>query len=135
MQNRRRNLTLDRLLNDFSFHIARNWEIEDLENRWRYILDLQTLQLPGSTLASWWGCNEDSVLAMIGVIGAGIILKRMDGVPADRTSRAPSEVTKINHQVRRYTIPGLIQFFRSKNLGTNRTTFFIRNCFNLFDEL
>src|ERR1700751_4588343 len=124
MENRKRDLTLDRLLNDFSFHITRNWEIENLEDRWRYVLDLKILQLPGSTLASCRGPNEDSVLAMIGVIRASIILKRMDGVPADGTSRPPSEVTKINHQVRRYTIPGLIKFFRSKNLSANRTTFF-----------
>src|SRR5579862_2366728 len=72
---------------------------------------------------------------MVRVIRSGIVFKHVDRVVTNATDRPPIEIAKNCHQIRPYTLPLMIEFFRTINSRANRLPIFVAEIFQLLNQL
>ena len=64
----------------------------------------------GRRLDARAGHDQEAVLGVVGVVGAGVVLERVDAlVAADRADRAPREVAEVDDEVGRDAVDLLVE--------------------------
>jgi hypothetical protein len=66
---------------------------------------------------------------VIGVIGSGIVLQRVEAIGTYGPCGAPSKVTEISKQIRGYSVADLVKLLGFMDLGSNGSSVLIRNRF------
>src|SRR5437016_675084 len=87
-------------IQDLANHVARDRLLQLVECGWGDITNMSALDPP---LPSPLGivADEHAKLRVIGVVGAGVVLKRIDALEPQTSHRSPVEVAKIDDEVRR----------------------------------
>jgi len=100
-------------LDDVSVHVTRHRQSHHVQYRRRNVRDVRVEPLAAGLIGRVVQ-DVHTLLRVIGVVGAGVVFERVHVADAQAAHRAPIEIAKVHHQIRRDAFDLFVDFLWSE---------------------
>ena len=124
----------DDRLDDAALQVGGDLQAEEAEDGRRDVHQLHAGDRPARGDAGAGG-DQQAVLGVVGVVGAGVVLEGVDRPAADRADRPPAQVAEVDEEVGRGRAPdGPVEVLGLEDAGADRLALGVAQGFELGDQ-